>query len=161
MQYDVDSGGGTGFRLKYILCRHRTMTIFPFICYLQDVYWACARLVVWRHTRACTLKQQCAWSDEHLQTVLRHEGFPATCSISVGILFFTCVWLTDIFVMLHSALFLFPNLIYFCLYHCTVNSVVQQTHTYICYFIKLKFTLKRSNMFRANDHPQRAYIFPC
>jgi hypothetical protein len=67
MQYDVDSVGGTGFRLKYFLCRHHTMTIFPFICYLQDVYWACARLVVWRHTRACTLKQQCAWSDEHLQ----------------------------------------------------------------------------------------------
>ena len=67
MQYVVDSGGGNGFCLKYFHCRHHSMTIFPFICYLQDVHWACASLIVWRHIRACTLKQQCAWSDEHLQ----------------------------------------------------------------------------------------------
>jgi hypothetical protein len=82
----VDSGSGTGFSLKYFLSPHHTTTIpFPFICYQQDVHWACERLVVWRHTQTCTLKQQCAWSDEHFATLLCHEGFPATCSIPVGI----------------------------------------------------------------------------
>jgi len=63
----VDSGSGTGFSLKYFLCRHHTTIPFPFICYLQDVHWACERLILWRQTHACTLKQQCALSDELLQ----------------------------------------------------------------------------------------------
>ena len=67
MRYVFHSGGGTGFSMKTFLCRHLTMTLFPFICYLQDVHWVCERLLVWRHTRACILKQQCAWSDEHLK----------------------------------------------------------------------------------------------
>ena len=67
MQYVVDSGGGTSFSLKCLLCRHHTITLFPFICYLHDVNWTCGRQVVWRHTRASILKQRCAWSDEHLQ----------------------------------------------------------------------------------------------
>ena len=131
MQYAVDNGVGTGSSLKCFLCRHHTMSIFPFICYLQDVYWACERLVVWRHTRACILKQQCAWSDKHLQPCCAMRVSQQPVPFQSGFFFFTCVWLTDICVMFFSALFLFPNIMYFCLYRYTVHSVIQQTHIYI------------------------------
>lgn len=97
VQFVVDGGRGTGFSLKYFLCQHLTMTPFPFICYLQDVHWACERLVVWRHTCMYTKATVCLvrWT---FATLLHHEGFPATCSIPVKIFSsHVCGWQTFVF----------------------------------------------------------------
>jgi len=131
MQFVVASGSGTGFYLKCFLCPHHTTKIpFSFICYVQNLHWACERPVVWRHTHthACTLKQQCAWSDEHLQSCCAMRVSQQPVPFQLRFFLHMCM-VGRIFVLFPSALFLFPNFVNCCLYRCTVHSVVYLINT--------------------------------
>ena len=148
MQYVVDSGGGTSFCLKCFLCRHQTMTLFPFICYLQNVNWACERLV-WRHTRACILKQPCAWSDELFQPCC--AMWVSEQPVQFQLRFFLHMWVVDRHLCYVSFCIIFTSKHYLFLSLLFHRAFCSSTNTNICYFIKLKYTLKCSYMFRADD----------
>jgi hypothetical protein len=77
-------------------------TPFPFICYLQDGFWACEKLVAKR--RAYTIKQQCTWSDGDFQPCCTMKVSQQPVAIQFGFFLYTYGWQTFNYVALPSAL---------------------------------------------------------